>query len=50
MIETHSVQESNVSSDLVDIFLQFIVGDSRAFNLVNTENFQSFLAEFVEKL
>lgn len=50
MVKEHQVEAENTLSEFVEIFMPFIVGDSRAFNVVNTDNFKDFLENFVEKL
>lgn len=50
MKKKHGIQFKESPADLVDMFIPFIVGDTRAFNVIDTENFKDFLEKFVEKL
>lgn len=47
----HSEDAAGLSTDsILDDFIQFIVGDARAFNLVDTQNFRTFFTNVVPKM
>lgn len=49
-MKDHGFGKQDVGSDMVEIFLAWTVGDSRAFNVVNTPNFKVFFEKAVQKV